>query len=223
MTMALSLAACPGRRRRARTVWHTGAQPSVARGANDALLNPMSKSNVNPNHYKVAGRERQGEDILQERHKQKLAESLTRQRFDSRPPYIGPGREVFAPEASAEPGPEPSTKQVRPIKQTARKKPARARGLAKVAARHATKPRAKSRAPVPRTRRATTKAQASAKTGKRTAGQKRASSRNDVESKAGGPRQSRSAEEKAVHRAPRETVTVGFNGHGDRSVVRRGH
>ena len=25
----------------------------------------MSKSNVNPNHYKVAGRERQGEDILQ--------------------------------------------------------------------------------------------------------------------------------------------------------------
>src|SRR5688572_10791294 len=36
----------------------------------------MSKSNVNPNHYKVAGRERQGEDILQTRHKQKRAQSL---------------------------------------------------------------------------------------------------------------------------------------------------
>jgi len=36
----------------------------------------MGKSNVNPNHYKVAGRERQGEDILQTRHKQKHARSL---------------------------------------------------------------------------------------------------------------------------------------------------
>jgi hypothetical protein len=36
----------------------------------------MTKSNVNPNHYKVAGRERQGEDIPQARNKQKHAESL---------------------------------------------------------------------------------------------------------------------------------------------------
>jgi hypothetical protein len=35
----------------------------------------MSKSNVNPNHYKVAGRERQGEDILQGVHKRKLTRS----------------------------------------------------------------------------------------------------------------------------------------------------
>jgi hypothetical protein len=42
----------------------------------------MSKSNVNPNHYKVAGRERQGEDIAQIRHKQKLAENLARRRAE---------------------------------------------------------------------------------------------------------------------------------------------
>ena len=40
----------------------------------------MSKSNVNPNHYKVAGRERQGEDIPQARNKRKHAESLVRRR-----------------------------------------------------------------------------------------------------------------------------------------------
>jgi hypothetical protein len=42
----------------------------------------MSKSNVNPNHYKVAGRERQGEDIAQIRNKQRLAESQVRARYD---------------------------------------------------------------------------------------------------------------------------------------------
>lgn len=44
----------------------------------------MSKHNVNPGHYKVAGRERQGEDILQERNKQKLAQSVVRERFEVR-------------------------------------------------------------------------------------------------------------------------------------------
>ncbi len=42
----------------------------------------MSKSNVNPNHYKVAGRERQGEDIAQDRNKQKHAESVVRRRTE---------------------------------------------------------------------------------------------------------------------------------------------
>lgn len=42
----------------------------------------MSKSNVHPDHYKVAGRERQGEDIVQERHKQKHAQSLVRARSE---------------------------------------------------------------------------------------------------------------------------------------------
>lgn len=35
----------------------------------------MTKSNVNPDHYKTAGRERQGEDIVQEIHKQKLTQA----------------------------------------------------------------------------------------------------------------------------------------------------
>ena len=141
----------------------------------------MSKSNVNPNHYKVAGRERQGEDILQQRHKQKLAETLARERFEPRPAYTGPGLEVLVPAAPAGPFPESSAKQVPPTNQTARKKPAAARSKATVAARHAAKPGAKKRAPAPTTRRAPTKAQASAKTGKRSTAQNRASSRNDVE------------------------------------------
>lgn len=33
------------------------------------------KNNVNPDHYKTAGRERQGEDIVQEVHKQKYAQA----------------------------------------------------------------------------------------------------------------------------------------------------
>ncbi len=35
----------------------------------------MTKSNVNPDHYKTAGRERQGEDIVQEIHKQKFTQA----------------------------------------------------------------------------------------------------------------------------------------------------
>ncbi len=35
----------------------------------------MTKSNVNPDHYKTAGRERQGDDIVQEIHKQKLTQA----------------------------------------------------------------------------------------------------------------------------------------------------
>ena len=42
----------------------------------------MSKSNVNPSHYKVAGRERQGEDIAQARNKQTHAESVARRRTE---------------------------------------------------------------------------------------------------------------------------------------------
>src|SRR5687767_15724274 len=55
-----------------------------SRGAGHAASTGMSKHNVNPDHYKVAGRERQGEDILQSRNKQKLAQSLVRQRFEMR-------------------------------------------------------------------------------------------------------------------------------------------
>ena len=42
------------------------------------------KSNVNPDHYKTAGRERQGEDIAQEQHRQKYAQAKAAQRKASR-------------------------------------------------------------------------------------------------------------------------------------------
>jgi hypothetical protein len=42
----------------------------------------MSKSNVNPNHYKIAGRARQGEDIAQARNRQRYAEALVRERTE---------------------------------------------------------------------------------------------------------------------------------------------
>lgn len=35
----------------------------------------MTKANVNPNHYKTAGRERQGEAVVQEIHKQKFTQT----------------------------------------------------------------------------------------------------------------------------------------------------
>ena len=47
----------------------------------------MSKRiNVNPDHYKVAGRERPGEDVVHERHKRELAmQEKTRERQRRRP------------------------------------------------------------------------------------------------------------------------------------------
>jgi hypothetical protein len=44
----------------------------------------MPKSNVNPDHYKVAGRERPGEDIPQAQQKEALAKSRARARNASR-------------------------------------------------------------------------------------------------------------------------------------------
>ncbi len=35
----------------------------------------MGKNNVNPDYYKTKGRERQGEDIVQELHKQQYAQA----------------------------------------------------------------------------------------------------------------------------------------------------
>ena len=50
---------------------------------------------VNPNHYKVADRERQGEDIAQARNKQKHAENVARRRTEigaiSQKPAAQPG------------------------------------------------------------------------------------------------------------------------------------
>lgn len=65
----------------------------------------MSKSNVNPNHYKVAGRERQGEDIVQARHKQKHAQSRVRARFQSHARSDRPARVPGPPPSGAAPAP----------------------------------------------------------------------------------------------------------------------
>jgi hypothetical protein len=47
--------------------------------------------NVNPDHYKVAGRQRPGEDIVHEQHKRELAmREKTRERQRARP--TGKGR-----------------------------------------------------------------------------------------------------------------------------------
>jgi len=73
----------------------------------------MSKSNVNPNHYKVAGRERQGEDIAQARNKQKHAESVVLRRAE------GGGRvRTPAPERDTAP---PGTPPARAAKAATRK------------------------------------------------------------------------------------------------------
>lgn len=74
----------------------------------------MSKVNVNPNHYKVAGRERQGEDILQAQHRQKHAQSLAAARFQGRmqaPPPVVPAPPQPVPEP---PAPEPAASVSRP-------------------------------------------------------------------------------------------------------------
>ncbi len=41
------------------------------------------KNNVNPNHYKEEGRERPGQDIVQEIHKQKYTQAQTEQRIQN--------------------------------------------------------------------------------------------------------------------------------------------
>jgi len=85
----------------------------------------MSKSNVHLDHYKVAGRDRQGEDILQARHKQKRAQMLARERFEPRlttPPPAGPAR------AS-----KPPVEEVPAAKPSGRKKATPTRGAKKAA------------------------------------------------------------------------------------------
>lgn len=74
-------------------------------------------SNVNPNHYKVAGRERQGDGLLQERHRQAFAGNRARDRFEARQVPSGPS--APAPEdagataaATAEEPVRPTTSEV---------------------------------------------------------------------------------------------------------------
>jgi hypothetical protein len=101
----------------------------------------MSKSNVNPGQYKLAGRERQGEDIAQVRNKQKRAESLVRMRSENWPVYQNPAPVADAESAAAapaetveQPAPEPAAP---PAKTAPRARVARP--AAKRAARRNTK------------------------------------------------------------------------------------
>ncbi|MDQ3489139.1 MAG: hypothetical protein M3468_15590 [Acidobacteriota bacterium] len=88
----------------------------------------MSKSNVNPNHYKVAGRERQGEAILQERHRQKFARSLVRERFES---PLAPPFQAVPSETTAWNPSEPSSRSTPDTTPPARKRtPARSQAPA---------------------------------------------------------------------------------------------
>lgn len=152
----------------------------------------MSKSNVNPNHYKVAGRERQGEDIAQARNKQKHAENVARRRteigaaFRNRRPRPGAGSPDAAPTRAA----KTAIRKARATPLQA--PPERKRGHNLVpggSGPHARLPRAP-RVPVRQpagaapqlpakqaTKKASVKLQASDKRNKRSAVQKRATSR----------------------------------------------
>jgi len=154
----------------------------------------MSKSNVNPNHYKVAGRERQGEEIAQARNKQKHAESLVRRRAEA-------GGKVRTPAPERDTAP-PATAPARAAKAATRKPraappktpPGQKRGHNLVPGStgpHARFPKA-DRGAVRRstaaartltakqaTERASVDLQGADKRGKRSTAQKRASSRHD--------------------------------------------
>lgn len=108
----------------------------------------MSKNiNVNPDHYKVAGRERPGEDIVQTEHKARFAKShdelarRARQRNESlqgmaaRATEEGEQGRLFGPEAAAAP---------RAAKARAAKKRA---GAKKAAAKSKARATAKKKAP----------------------------------------------------------------------------
>jgi hypothetical protein len=142
----------------------------------------MSKSNVNPNHYKVAGRERQGEDITQVWHKQKHAESLVRRRFGPDVRFQRPAP-VQAP-ASAGAAPNRAAKQTmrkadaRPVKKRSAGPPARspergrdqAPGPAVGAAKRSPKKRPRAQQAKKKTR---VSQQGAGKRGKRSTAQKR--------------------------------------------------
>ena len=93
----------------------------------------MSKSNVNPNHYKIAGRERQSEDIVQVRYRQKHAQSLVRVRSGRHARFPHPVS-VFGPSGAGA-----------ARKRTARKATANQQGAGKRGKRSTAQERAPSR------------------------------------------------------------------------------
>ena len=106
----------------------------------------MSKSNVNPGLYKLAGRERQGEDIAQERHKQKHAESLARERTQGAPefwkaePALSAGSAAAAPQLrSRKRAGAPASKRATAPKRTAKRAAPRPPAKKRTGAKPATK------------------------------------------------------------------------------------
>jgi hypothetical protein len=94
----------------------------------DERSTDMSKSNVNPNHYKVAGRGRQGEDIAQARNKQKLAENDARRRTEigARSQKPAPMRGAASPDSAPTRVAKTATREARATPPQA--PPARKRG-----------------------------------------------------------------------------------------------
>ena len=117
----------------------------------------MSRNiNVNPGHYKVAGRERQGEDILQRDQKQRFAQQAGGGRRGEVPPWEAT-RHNFA---TAQP--EPARKRAKP-----RRKPKTAKKTA--ARKTAATSRPASRKPVRKTMRKTKVAASKRRSTKRAA------------------------------------------------------
>jgi hypothetical protein len=152
----------------------------------------MSKSNVNPNHYKVAGRARQGEDIAQTRNRQKYAEALVRERTEE----SARSRKAVSQDGTTSPG----ARQTRSVKAAARK--TRATLLETPPGHNLVPGRAAPRARFPKgargtphepttaapplnaeqaATRASVNLQQADKRGKRSTGQKRASSRHEFD------------------------------------------
>ena len=134
----------------------------------------MSKSNVNPNHYKVAGRERQGEDIAQVRHKQKHAESLARRRSepDARFQKPAPVRDPASPGVVQK---RTAKKATRTTSAKQQQTDTRGKGSQAGAQKRATPSQTARQAP----KRASENLQGADKRGMRSTAQKRASSRHD--------------------------------------------
>jgi hypothetical protein len=107
----------------------------------------MSRNiNVNPGHYKVAGRERQGEDILQQAQKQAYTTQQADVMGDGVPPWEAT-RHSFA---SAQPAEKTPAKKAR--KPTAKRRTAQAKRPAveakRAAARKTSKKAARAKKPV---------------------------------------------------------------------------
>jgi hypothetical protein len=95
----------------------------------------MSRNiNVNPAHYKVAGRERQGEGILQQQQKQAYTTQQADGMGDGVPPWEAT-RHSFVSAQPPEPAPARKVRKPKPKRRTAQAKRPAARTTSKKATR----------------------------------------------------------------------------------------